>query len=100
MVNIGGHTPDAEEDQAFQAADILLGVPEVRKIIIVVVAAGIHAAAAVRHQPGLLGMDPVQQGLNGPVLKADIGDAGEQSLLNECVRLRSQQIGAALRSPG
>ena len=45
-------------------------------------------------------MDPVQQGLNGLVLKADIGDAGEQSLLNERVRLRSQQIGAALRSPG
>ena len=44
----GGHIPDAGENLDLQAADILPGVPEVCKIIVVIVAAGIPATGAVR----------------------------------------------------
>ena len=62
-------------------------------------AAGIPAAGAVRHQPGLLRVDLVQQGLDFRVIRAAVG-AGGEGPLNECVCLRGQQIGSALRSPG
>lgn len=65
----GGHIPDAGENLDLQAADILPGVPEVCKIIVVIVAAGIPAAGAVRHQPGLLRVDLVQQGLDFRVIR-------------------------------
>ena len=100
MVGIGGHAADAEEDQALQAADVLLGVPEICHIVVVVVAAGVPADGAVRHQPGLFGMDPVQKRLDGVVFEVDIGDAGEEGLLNERIRFGGQQVGISVRSPG
>ena len=56
----------------------------------------IPAAGAVRHQPGLLRVDLVQQGLDFRVIRAAVG-AGGEGPLNECVRLRGQLSEARAR---
>ena len=80
---IGGHTPNAEQDQGFEGADVLVGVPELFHVVVVISTAGLSAAYAVGHQSLLFRVDLIDQRGDGLRVKADVGDGGEQTFDHE-----------------
>lgn len=79
-MGVSRHAAHAEEDQGFEAANILLRVPEQVHIIIIVSPAAGAAAGAAWNKAGLFLVYPIDQLPNGLFVEAHIGDGGEQAL--------------------
>ena len=75
MAGVGGSAAQAEEDEGLEGADILLGVPDLKHVVVDVNGAGAGSVHAV------------DQGLNGVGVKVDVGDGGEETLDEELVEL-------------
>ena len=80
VMGVSRHAAHAEEDQGFEAANILLRVPEQVHIIIIVSPAAGAAAGAAWNKAGLFLVYPIDQLPNGLFVEAHIGDGGEQAL--------------------
>ena len=78
MICVGGNAADAEENERFQAADVLLCLPEICHIVLVISAAGRTAAAAFRNKACLFLPHPLDAAANGILVKADVGHGGKQ----------------------
>ena len=61
VVGIGGHAADAKEDQRLEAANVLVGVPELTKIIVAGAPAGLAAAGAALRQGIPFAVHPIHQ---------------------------------------
>ena len=72
MISVGGHTTDAKQNQRFQAADILVGIPYLRHIIIVIPAAGRSAFAAEGDELFFFRMYFINQRFKGNVVKPNM----------------------------
>ena len=80
VMGVSRHAAHAEEDQGFEAANILLRVPEQVHIIIIVSPAAGAAAGAAWNKAGLFLVYLIDQRPNGLFVEAHIGDGGEQAL--------------------
>ena len=76
VISIRRHALDAEEDQRFQRANVLVAVPYLLHVVIRNL-----CAAELR----FLGLDAIYDHLNGVVVEADICDGGEKPVENELV---------------
>ena len=95
MVRIGRHAPYPEKDQGFQAANVLVGMPETREIVVPGFTAGGSAAGAHRRQLILILMDPSHELTDRIVMKIDVGDRGKQPFykyLPCIIRVKSTSI--------
>ena len=59
VVGVGSHTADAEENEGLEAADILLGVPELIHVIVITSTTAGSAGRAARSQLCLFGLYPI-----------------------------------------
>lgn len=78
VICVGGNAADAEENERFQAADVLLCLPEICHIVLVISAAGRTATAAFRNKACLFLPHPLDAAANGILVKADVGHGGKQ----------------------
>ena len=78
MVGIGGHAADAKEDQRLEAANVLVGVPELMKIVVAGAPAGLAAAGAALRQGIPFTVHPIHQFIERRLVKVDIGDGGKE----------------------
>ena len=76
VISIRRHALDAEEDQRFQRANVLVAVPDLLHVVI----RNLCAAELC-----FLGLDAIYDHLNGVVVEADICDGGEKPVENELV---------------
>ncbi len=83
MIRIRGHPAQAEQNQRFQAADILIRFPKAAHIIIVKPTAGGGAFRAACVQILLCLMDFADHSLDRSGVKIHICDSGEQALQKE-----------------
>ena len=80
VMGVSRHTTHTEKDQGFEAANILLRVPEQIHIIIIVLPATGSAVGAAWNKAGLFLVYPIDQLPNGLFVEAHIGYGGEQAL--------------------
>ena len=80
VMGVSRHAAHAEEDQGFEAANILLRVPEQVHIIIIVSPTAGATSGATGNKAGLFLVYLIDQLPNGLFVEAHIGDGGEQPL--------------------
>ena len=89
VVCVGGHAPDAEEDEGLQGANILVCLPEGVHVIVLGDAGRAGDKGGIEEALGLT--DPVNEGFDVVVIKADVGDGGKQGLQHHLVDLLGQK---------
>ena len=99
MISVGGHTTGAKQNQRFQAADILVGIPYLRHIIIVIPAAGRSAFAAEGDELFFFRMYFINQRFKGNVVKVHVGDSSKQSFNEQLIGV-FRRLGIAVRCTG
>ena len=78
VVGVRCHAAHAEENERLEAADVLLRGPELSHVVVVVVPAGILAAAAVRDQTACFFVDAAGEGFDVFGAEIDVGERGKQ----------------------
>ena len=77
VVGVGRHAPQAEEQEALEGADVLVGVPDEAHVVGGVVG-GVQVVAGAHVVDALT--DGGDEGVHGVVVEAHVGDAAEQPL--------------------
>ena len=78
VIGVRCHAAHAEENERLEAADVLLRGPELSHVVVVVVPAGILAAAAVRDQTACFFVDAAGEGFDVFGAEIDVGERGKQ----------------------
>ena len=98
MVNVRCHTFDAEEDQRLQRTDVLIPLPEGSQSVIG------HIGTA---EGCFFNFNAVFEGIDGGIVKADIGDGGKETVqhklighLGNGIRVSQSGTGEAYESAG
>ena len=87
MISIGCHAANTKENQRFQAANILVSIPEERHVVVIISSAGMIAALAPGCKPLLFLDNPIHKTLKRFIVEIHVGNGGKQRLPNQLVRL-------------
>ena len=98
MISIGCHTSDPEQDQGLQAADILIGFPELRNIIIIVPAKGRRTGRAVGNEVLLFRMYLIDQSLDSGFIEVYVGNSRKQAFDQQFIGIISRLSVAICRT--